>query len=237
MKSLCTAIFVVLISLSSVNAADKGKHLFILSGQSNMKYMDPNIAFIPAVEKAFGKENVVVIHDAQGGQPIRRWYKDWKPSNGDKPTSTGTLYKRMMRKISPILKKHKFSSVTFVWMQGEADAQAKHGDVYKRSLIGLIEQLSNDLGRKDLNVVIGRLSDCDLTNKLFPHWTMIRDIQVEVAESNPRSAWVNTDDLNDGKGKNGRNLRNNLHYSIEGYRKLGERFAEKSIELIKKNDQ
>ena len=61
MKSLCTAIFVVLISLSSVNAADKGKHLFILSGQSNMKYMDPNIAFIPAVEKAFGKENVVVM--------------------------------------------------------------------------------------------------------------------------------------------------------------------------------
>ena len=75
-----------------------------------------------------------------------------------------------------------------------------------------------------------------MTNKHFPHWTIIRDIQVEVAESNPRSLWVNTDDLNDGKGKNGRQLKNNLHYSVEGYKKLGERFAAKSIELIKKHD-
>ena len=236
MKSLFISILVVLISLSSSHAAAKGKHLFILSGQSNMKYLDPTISFIPAVEAAFGKDKVIVVHDAQGGQPIRRWYKKWVPADGKKPASTGDLYKRLMRKMKPILKKQNFSSVTFVWMQGEADAQAKHGEVYADSLRGLIQQFRDDLGHENINVVIGRLSDCDMTNKHFPHWTIIRDIQVEVAESNPRSLWVNTDDLNDGKGKNGRQLKNNLHYSVEGYKKLGERFAAKSIELIKKHD-
>ena len=237
MKCVIFSLVATFVSFLSFDLEAKEKHLFILSGQSNMKYMDPNISFIPAVEKAFGKENVVVIHDAQGGQPIRRWYKDWMPLNGQKPKMTGTLYKRLMRNVTPLLKKHKFSSMTLVWMQGEADAQAKNGDVYAASLRGLIDQFTNDLGRKEINVVIGRLSDCDLDNKHFPHWTIVRDAQMEVSESNPRSAWVNTDDLNDGKGKNGRNLRNNLHFSTEGYKKLGERFAEKSIELIMKHDQ
>ena len=46
--------------------------------------MDPDISFIPTIEKAFKKDNVIVIHDAQGGQPIRKWYQDWMPSNGVK---------------------------------------------------------------------------------------------------------------------------------------------------------
>jgi len=227
--------FILLISTSTLNAADK--HLFILSGQSNMKYLDPNISFVPTVETAFGKSNVVVVHDAHGGQPIRRWYKNWTSSKGEKPTVAGNLYVRLMRKVKPILKQNKFKSVSFIWMQGEADAKEKHGDVYADSLKGLVKQLQKDIGRKNINIIIGRLSDCDLTNKHFPHWTMIRDIQVDFAEKNPRSAWVNTDDLNEGKNKQGREIKNNLHYSVEGYKKLGARFAETSIELIKKHDQ
>jgi hypothetical protein len=48
-----------------------------------------------------------------------------------------------------------------------------------------------------------------------------------VAEAYPRGAWVDTDDL---KGE-----KNDLHYTEDGYKKLGERYAQKSIELIKKN--
>jgi hypothetical protein len=59
---------------------------------------------------------------------------------------------------------------------------------------------------------------------------------MKVADASNRLVWVNTDDLNDGKGKNGRQLRNNLHYSVEGYKKLGERFSENSISLIRKHD-
>lgn len=212
--------------------ASEGKHLFILSGQSNMAGLDPNESFTPTVEKAFGKENVIVVHDAQGGQPIRRWYKEWKPAEGDEPKATGDLYDRLMAKVHPAIAEEKMASVTFVWMQGERDAREEHGDVYAKSFLGLVEQLSADLERQDVNWVIGRLSDFDLENARYPHWTKIRDEQVRIAEASKRGAWVDTDDLNDGLNRQGKPIKNDLHYSAEGYKILGERFAASAVKLV-----
>ena len=213
--------------VSFVNAAEKEKHLFILSGQSNMANLDPNISFTPAIEAAFGKGNFTVVKDAQSGQPIHRWYKKWKPAQGAAPATTGDLYDRLIKKVNEAIKENKFISVTFIWMQGERDAKEKQGDVYAASLKGLLAQLEDDLKRKDINFVIGRLSDSGLVGKSNSQWTLVRKAQLEVAEASPRGAWVDTDDLNGDK--------NDLHYTAEGYKKLGERFAQKSIELIKKN--
>lgn len=217
-----------------INDMNDGKHLFILSGQSNMAGLDPNLSFIPAVNKEFGKDNVIVAHDALGGQPIRRWYKKWKPKIGDEPKADGELYDRLMNKVFSATKGTRIRTVTFVWMQGERDAREKHGEVYADSFKGLIAQLAMDMGREDINFVIGRISDFDMDNKRYPHWTMVREAQVQAAESDPRGAWVNTDDLNDGLNIQGKQITNDLHYSVKGYQLLGQRFAEKSIELIKK---
>lgn len=232
MKHLCIATLVALIFVSSANAAGKENHLFILSGQSNMAALDPEISFTPAVEAAFKKNNVIVVKYAKGGQPIRRWYKKWKPARGDAPESTGDLYDILMKKVNAQIKGKKFATVTFIWMQGESDAK-KEGKVYAASLKGLHEQLRKDIGRKDINFVIGRISDHD-NKKKFPQWEIVRNAQVEFADASTRAAWVNTDDLNDGKNKKGKQIKDDLHYSVEGYRILGERFAEKAIELIKK---
>ena len=118
-------------------------------------------------------------------------------------------------------------------MQGEKDARMKWGDVYEASLLGLYEQLSGDLGRDDVNFVIGRLSDFDLADTRYPHWTMIREIQVNLAKTNARFAWVDTDDLNDGLNRRGQRIQNDLHYSAEGYRTLGTRFASAALKLLK----
>jgi hypothetical protein len=120
-------------------------------------------------------------------------------------------------------------------MQGERDAREKLGAVYEESLTGLYNQVSNDLNRQDINFVIGRLSDFDLENTKYPNWTLIRDIQVKVATSNPLFSWVNTDDLNDGFNNNGKPIKNDLHMSVLGYKTLGERFADASIKLIKQH--
>ena len=230
MKYLFMITLTALALTSHASASEQGKHLFILSGQSNMVFLDPNMSFIPAVTEAFGKDNVIIVKDAQGGQPIRRWYKKWKPVKGDEPKATGDLYDCLMIKVNAAIKDKRIKTMTFVWMQGEQDAHEKHGDVYTASLKGLLDQLGEDLGRKDIYFVIGRLSDFDINNKKYPHWTMVRKAQVEVAEANPRSSWVDTDDLNGKK--------NDLHYTKpEGYRVLGKRFAEKAIELIKLNAQ
>ncbi|MBL7139607.1 MAG: hypothetical protein ISS74_01725 [Planctomycetes bacterium] len=135
------------------------------------------------------------------------------------------MYDRLMTKVKAAVEGKKPDTITFVWMQGERDAREKHGDVYAASMAGLVEQLLSDLGRKDVNVVIGRLSDCNTD----AHWTMVRQAQVQAAEADPRGAWVDTDDLNGPS--------NALHYTKQGYAELGKRFAAKAVELIRKPEK
>lgn len=212
-------------ALNSAKAADSnGKHLFILSGQSNMNYLNPEVSFIPSLEKALGKGNVIVVKDAQDAQPIRRWYKAWKPASGEQPQGNGDLYNRLWGKVKKAIEGQKFATVTFVWLQGERDATEKHGEVYAESLKGLVQQLADDLKRNDLNVVVGRINDHDMKNKSKPHWTMVRDAQVKAVKELPRADWVDTDDLNGPQ--------NGIHATADGYKTLGERFAEKALKLI-----
>ncbi|MHC4989101.1 MAG: sialate O-acetylesterase [Planctomycetota bacterium] len=222
MKYRSIAMLIFLASVALVNAAEKEKHLFILSGQSNMARLNPDLSFTPAVAEQFGENNVIVVKSAEGGKPIRRWYKKWKPAQGDQPKATGDLYDRLMAMVNKAIQGNEIKTVTFVWMQGERDAKDKHDQVYAESLKGLIHQLGEDLGRKDINFVIGRLSDCVMKSS---HWVAIREAQAKIAEGSKRGAWVDTDDLNDGVNKKGKKVKNDLHYTVEGYKILGERFA------------
>jgi hypothetical protein len=236
MDKRITLLLALILVMSSLGVYSQGsKHLFILSGQSNMVGLKPEESFLPALEAALGKNNVLVVKDAMGAQPIRRWYRDWKPLQGDTPVAQPDLYDSLMKKVNAAISNQKIETVTFIWMQGERDAREKLGDVYERSLLGLYQQLLNDLKRNDVNFIIGRLSDFDMTNAKYPHWLMIREIQVKVGESNPRFGWVNTDDLNDGFDRSGKAIQNDLHMSANGYVIMGQRFAEKAIQLINSN--
>ena len=207
---------------------EKKVHLFILSGQSNMEGLHPNESFTPSVKKAFSGDEIIVVKDALGGQSISHWYAKWKTLQGQEVKTTGYfgyLYYSLMDKVKKAINGKTPSTITFIWMQGEADAADALGRGYAANLKGLIDQLREDLKFKDINFVIGRLSDFDNDNRRYPHWTMVRQSQVEVAESDPRGAWVDTDDLNGPE--------NGLHYTKEGYKILGKRFAAKAINLIK----
>ena len=223
---------ILLILASTSIRAEQGKHLFILSGQSNMVGLKPEVSFNPAVEKEFGKDHVIVVQDAQSGSPIRNWVKDWKPGAGKNVKAgkqpMGHLYERLMGKVKPAIAGQEIEAVTFVWMQGERDAKEGHGEVYATSFTMLIDQLKADLKRKDITFVIGRISDHGIRNGMeIPDWPVVREAQVKLAEADPQGAWVDTDDLN-GPG-------DGLHYNAAGYASLGERFAEASIKLIKKS--
>ena len=57
------------------------KHLFILSGQSNMTG-GLKAGFAKTVEATFGKDNVTVVHHSKSGRGIRFWDKDYRfPEN------------------------------------------------------------------------------------------------------------------------------------------------------------
>ena len=234
-------VLVMLTLLFTVNcvAADKvsGKHVFILSGQSNMSKLDPDLSFTPQVQAKLGKDNVIVIKYAKGGEPIRRWYKNWKAPDGKQPKEEiGDLYERLIAPVKKAVAHQTIKSVTFIWMQGERDAKESLADVYAESFKGILEQIRTDLKVKDINFVIGRINDFDMSNTKYPHWTKIRQIQEELATSDPHGAWINTDDLNDGiTDASGKAIVNDLHMSPEGYKIMGTRFAEKALELLQKS--
>lgn len=215
-------------------SADEGKHLFILSGQSNMAGLKPEESFTPTVEAKYGKEGVIVVKMAQGGQPIRRWDKSWEATGKQNKKQIGDLYAALMKAVDAQIKDEKIATLTYLWMQGERDARESNGELYEASFKRMLDQLKSDLGVEELNFVIGRLSDFDMKNGRYPHWTKIRDVQVAIAEGDERGAWVDTDDLNDGKNRSGKEISNDLHYSADGYVTFGKRLAEKAIALIEK---
>lgn len=208
--------------------SQQGKHLFILSGQSNMARLNVEESFQPILEETFGTEKIIIVKDAMGSQPIRRWYV------GNESNEKPDLYEKLIKKVIVAIKDETLASITFIWMQGERDAREALGDIYEANFMGLYNQLCSDLKTDQINMVIGRLSDFDMTNNIYPHWTKIRTVQEKVANSNSRFEWVNTDDLNDGFDRDGKAIENDLHLSAEGYITLGRRFAEKAIMLIEK---
>ena len=123
---------------ATANEKNSAYHLFILSGQSNMAGLRPEESFIPEVEKAFGKDHVLVVKDALGGQPIRRWYIDWESADGIRPEATGDLYQRLRDKVRAVTVGKEIQTITFIWMQGERDAKEEYGKVYRASLEGLL---------------------------------------------------------------------------------------------------
>lgn len=233
MCCLGLAVVMGLLSGAALAADAPRTHLFICSGQSNMVGLELSISFIPTLKEAYPKDEIIVVKDAESGQPIKRWYKNYKTADGTPVPNSGDLYDRLMAKVKPAIEGKQIATVTFVWMQGESDAidgrgVALHGpgDVYAASLRGLIDQLAGDLKRTDLNVVIGRISSKFSDDPTRPDWDIVRKAQVSVAESNPRARWVNTDDLN-GPDKG-------IHYTAEGYKELGRRFAVAAIDIINK---
>lgn len=233
-KLAVSKISFLMIFFMGIARADESKHLFILSGQSNMVGMDENLTFTPAVTKAFGNVGVIVVKNANSGQSIRSWAKtnheDPPPTRGRVPKVRGELYDPLIKKVKAAIEGVSLETVTLIWMQGESDLNNTAYDAYLKELL---EQLQRDLSFQEINIVIGRISDSGLDNpKRLEGRLNIRKVQKTFAESHQRGAWVDTDDLNDREV--GEQIINDLHYTKEGYRILGTRFAEKAIALIKR---
>ena len=139
------------------------------------------------------------------------------------------FYQPILDQYKALLEKHpKPTSVTFCWMQGERDANGGADAAYKDALKLLISKLRRDLKRPDMNIVIGRIGDYALDR---PSPVAVRKAQREIADEDPRGAWVDVDDLNDRevKGK----MQSVVHYNRpDGYIMLGRRFARQGHALV-----
>ncbi len=211
-------------------------HLFILSGQSNMTG-GLEKGFTEVVEKQLGKDQVTIVRSMRSGRGIRFWVKgyglpDGHERHGQLKSGNGEEYPKLLKAVQEVGDIQGFQSVTFIWMQGESDANRDLSAAYAKSFKSLTESLKRDLGLKQMNFVIGRISDWGLHDaKKANGWKKMRAVQMQIAESDDAGAWIDTDDLNGGDEKN---PAGELHYPGDQYPKLGARFAEKALEQLKK---
>lgn len=223
-----------LVFIAPVFASEEktGKHLFILSGQSNMTGA-VKAAFTAHVEEQYGEENSVVVMRMKSGRGIRFWVTDYdQPADRGltekKMTSNGMEYKPLLETALAAVKAQSFDTVGFIWMQGESDANNRLSEVYEESFLKLVGQLRKDLKRVDLYYVIGRINDYAKSRPDNVHWKRVRETQIKLGKT-PGNAWIDTDDLNGG---NADNSDGDIHFPREGALRLGRRFADKAIEMI-----
>ncbi|MFK7909659.1 MAG: sialate O-acetylesterase [Akkermansiaceae bacterium] len=225
---------VVLTIVAPVCGSEKknGTHLFILSGQSNMTGTVKE-AFAARVEKRFGKENAVVVIRMKSGRGIRFWVTDYRQPTGrgiseKAMNSNGQEYKPLLETALAATKGQSFDTVGFIWMQGESDANNGLSETYEESFLNLFKQLKKDLARDDMYFVIGRINDYARSRSNNDHWKRVRGTQVKLGKT-PGNAWIDTDDLNGGDTNQ---PDGDIHFPKEGAVALGQRFADKAIELI-----
>jgi hypothetical protein len=215
--------------------AEEGLHCFILTGQSNMSGPLPE-TFQACVEQVFGKNKVVVAKHNRPASPIKSWYKNWTPPEGqtdEKPEGKGKgngwVYDELIGKVKQSTKGKKIATTTLIWMQGETDADKGFGSVYEKSFYGVLDQLKNDLQLQQINFVVGRISDYYLPAK---DGVLVRTILQKMGEAGANSGWIDTDDLNRGVNTWGGFIFVDGHFPLPGYRVIGQRFARKACLII-----
>ena len=171
----------------------------------------------------------------KSGRGIRFWVADDRQPTGrglteKKMGSNGMEYKPLIETALAAAKDQSFDTVGFIWMQGESDANNRLSEVYEESFLKLVKQLEKDLDRDDLYFVIGRINDYALSRPDNEHWHRVRETQVKLGKT-PGNAWIDTDDLNGGDVNK---PDGDIHFPREGAVILGQRFADKAIELITK---
>jgi hypothetical protein len=227
---------VVLVMLFAAQANAAESHLFILSGQSNMGPKQAASGFENAIQLRFPDDEITVVHGAKGGMPISTWGEGgfmWGP-NTFRRALTNTFEENAGRN---------YDTVTFVWMQGEADTKTdEQTEAYEAKLVDLYDRVKKYAGVTEMYWVISRLNDANVPGGeadlkevyQLDNWETIREIQVETANARDYAAWVDWDDLNGPL--------NTIHLAAadgsstrqdsERYPELAERWAKAAADLI-----
>lgn len=158
-------------------------------------------------------ENLAVIKTVYAGTSLA---KDWKKGE----VSGNELYSLMMAQIDTATNlltqngiSYKFEG--FFWMQGESDAaNSTYANNYHSNLEEYIQDVRTDLNTPNLKFILGRIGN----SSSYPHKEVVRTTQVNVANDDSYTEWVNTDDLPLDT--------DNVHLLAEGEIQLGQRMAD-----------
>ena len=214
------------------------RHLFILSGQSNMTAA-LEAGFRDVMHRELGEDMVSIVRQSKPGRGIRFWVENYElpedhPFHGRLKAGNGEEFPKMLAAARSAGDPGSFATVTLIWMQGESDASRNLAPAYGQSFKTLVTRLKGGLGIARMHFVIGRISDHGLDGGQSAGWKAMRRVQVELADSDPLGAWIDTDDLNGG---NADHPRGELHYPADRCPELGARFAEAAIRQLRESNR
>lgn len=177
----------------------------------------PALAFATALIERRPDMAVGLIPCARGGSSIAQWRRS---------LSDRTLYGSCLKRVRAASTMGEVAGLLFY--QGEADAidPALYGESelfpgdWGTRFAGLVVDWRADLGEPDLPVIYAQIGRQTAPEVLI-NWAVVREQQAAVEL--PRCTMIVTDDLA---------LQDAVHLTPEGYRIVGERFAEAYLALV-----
>lgn len=235
--------FLIALTCSHAQEAQKNMKLFLLIGQSNMagrgkieeqdKVTNPDIFMLTKDLKWVIAKDPVHFDKAAAGVGLcsefaRDVFKaDPKSAIGLIPCAMGgssldqwqpgkPLYVTAISRAKEAVKQGRLAGI--LWHQGESDAKPESIATYPARFETMITQLRKDLGAENVPVLIGEIipghGNHDAVNVAL----------AETAKKTPNAALVSSADL--GKKQ--------LHYDSADYRALGKRYAEAFLKMANK---
>lgn len=177
----------------------------------------PSLAF--GFESREHRPNVVIglIPCAKNSSAIGQWQRD---------LSDQALYGSCLKRARAASPMGQIAGILF--FQGEADAldpnmypdPELHPSDWSAWFTAFVNDFRKDVGGSDLPVVFAQLGSNAATGD-FPNWNVVKQQQLSVQL--PMTAMITTDDLP---------LLDGLHFTVESYRIIGQRFAEAYWDLV-----
>ena len=159
-------------------------------------------------------QRVGLVCNARGETSIKHWQKG----------AGRDYYEEAVKRTREAMRHGTLRGI--IWHQGEYDCT---GDLeeYKRLLVQLVSDLRKEFGNEQLPVVVGQISPWNWT-KTDAGTQPFNDMIMKVSDFLPYTACATTEGLTPFIGDH------DPHFSAKSQRVLGERYAEKMIQLQKK---
>lgn len=178
----------------------------------------PGRAFGVAIAEALPREEIGLIPAAVGGSPIR----SWAPGATDSATHTKP-YDDAIARAKIAMQSGRLAGV--LWLQGEADGNAKSSADYERRMRAVIDDVRRDLGAPMVPFLIGQMGRF-VEKPWNPFRARVDSAHRAVAASTPHAAFVLTEGL--------RHRGDTIHYDTESMREIGRRYARVYLTLREK---